>query len=90
MSQNNFDSEVAIIGTGFSGMGAAIALDRCGFSDFLLLEKPTTHRHQGSGSGLHVHTHVHIGTAHRCMSQTSVLMVMVHGYWVPSSLPTEN
>lgn len=39
MSQKNFDSEVAIIGTGFSGMGAAIALDRGGFSDFLLLEK---------------------------------------------------
>lgn len=34
-----FDNEVAIIGTGFSGMAAAIALDRAGISDFCLLEK---------------------------------------------------
>jgi cation diffusion facilitator CzcD-associated flavoprotein CzcO len=33
------DHEVAIIGTGFSGMAAAIALDRAGISDFVLLEK---------------------------------------------------
>jgi cation diffusion facilitator CzcD-associated flavoprotein CzcO len=39
MDQQPFDHEVAIIGTGFSGMGAAIALDRAGFSDFILLEK---------------------------------------------------
>ena len=34
-----FDNEVAIIGTGFSGMAAAIALDRAGIEDFCLLEK---------------------------------------------------
>jgi cation diffusion facilitator CzcD-associated flavoprotein CzcO len=34
-----FDHEVAIIGTGFSGLGAAIALDRAGISRFVLLEK---------------------------------------------------
>ncbi len=31
--------EVAIIGTGFSGMAAAIALDRAGIGNFILLEK---------------------------------------------------
>jgi cation diffusion facilitator CzcD-associated flavoprotein CzcO len=32
------DHEVVIIGGGFSGIGAAILLDRAGFSDYLLLE----------------------------------------------------
>jgi len=39
MSQNVFDYEVAIIGSGFAGMGVSIALDRVGISDFILLEK---------------------------------------------------
>jgi cation diffusion facilitator CzcD-associated flavoprotein CzcO len=39
MNQENNFREVAIIGTGFSGMAAAIALDRAGISDFVLLEK---------------------------------------------------
>ncbi len=33
------DYEVAIIGAGFSGIGAAIALDRAGISNYVLLEK---------------------------------------------------
>ena len=37
--KEGFDNEVAIIGTGFSGMAAAIALDRAGIDDFCLLEK---------------------------------------------------
>ena len=32
------DHEVVIIGGGFSGIGAAIMLDRAGFSDYLLVE----------------------------------------------------
>ena len=39
MREGKLDSEVAIIGTGFSGMAAAIALDRAGISNFVLLEK---------------------------------------------------
>ena len=39
MNHETTQTEVAIIGTGFSGMGAAIALDRAGISDFILLEK---------------------------------------------------
>ena len=39
MNKDDIDFQVAIIGTGFSGMGAAIALDRAGTSDFVLLEK---------------------------------------------------
>jgi cation diffusion facilitator CzcD-associated flavoprotein CzcO len=38
------DVEVAVIGAGFSGIGAAIALRRAGFEDFLLLE-------EGDGAG---------------------------------------
>ena len=34
-----FDHEVAIIGTGFAGMAAAIALDRVAISNFVLLVK---------------------------------------------------
>ena len=33
------DHEVAVIGAGFSGIGAAIKLDRAGFSDFVVLEE---------------------------------------------------
>lgn len=33
--------EIAIIGTGFSGMGVAIALQKAGIEDFVLLEKST-------------------------------------------------
>jgi len=39
MSRDTFDYQVAIIGTGFAGMGAAIALDRAEISDFIMLEK---------------------------------------------------
>lgn len=38
MSRTGFDHEVAIVGAGFSGMGAAIALDRAGLTDWLMLE----------------------------------------------------
>lgn len=38
---NHPDIEIAIIGTGFSGMGIAIALQKAGIVDFLLLEKST-------------------------------------------------
>lgn len=33
------DHEVAIIGSGFSGLGAAVALDRAGIRDFVILER---------------------------------------------------
>lgn len=36
---NHPDVQIAIIGTGFSGMGIAIALQKAGLGDFLLLEK---------------------------------------------------
>ena len=39
MNQEGLDRQVAIIGTGFAGMGVSIALDRAGLSDFILLEK---------------------------------------------------
>jgi cation diffusion facilitator CzcD-associated flavoprotein CzcO len=39
MQQNAFDHQIAIVGAGFSGIAAAIALDRRGLSDFVLLEK---------------------------------------------------
>jgi cation diffusion facilitator CzcD-associated flavoprotein CzcO len=39
MNGQPFDFEAAIIGTGFSGMAAAIALGRSGLDDFVLLEK---------------------------------------------------
>ena len=39
MKTDEFDHLVAIIGTGFSGMGVSIALDRVGISAFILLEK---------------------------------------------------
>jgi len=34
----NPDHEVVIVGGGFSGIGAAIMLDRAGFSDYLMVE----------------------------------------------------
>ena len=33
------DCEVAVIGAGFSGIGAAILLDKAGFSDYLVIEE---------------------------------------------------
>jgi len=39
MTIADFDYQVAIIGTGFAGMGIAVALKRAGISDFILLEK---------------------------------------------------
>lgn len=39
MTQKEFDHDVAIIGAGFSGMAAAIALESVGISNFVLLEK---------------------------------------------------
>jgi len=38
MNRVDFDHEVAIVGAGFSGFAAAIALDRAGLSDFVILE----------------------------------------------------
>ena len=39
MREGAYDTTVVIIGTGFSGMAAAIALERAGIGDFTLLEK---------------------------------------------------
>ncbi len=39
MGQQQLDAQVVIIGTGFAGMGIAIALDRAGISNYILLEK---------------------------------------------------
>ena len=39
MDESRLDYQVAIIGTGFAGLGMAIALDRLGLSNFVLLEK---------------------------------------------------
>jgi cation diffusion facilitator CzcD-associated flavoprotein CzcO len=39
MEKDALDHQVAIIGTGFAGMGIAIALDKAGIHDFIMLEK---------------------------------------------------
>lgn len=39
MSEYRFDHEAAIVGAGFSGIGAAIGLRRAGIEDFVILEK---------------------------------------------------
>jgi cation diffusion facilitator CzcD-associated flavoprotein CzcO len=46
------DHEVVVIGAGFSGIGAAIRLDRAGFSDFVLLEEA-----DGVGGAWHWNTY---------------------------------
>ncbi len=33
-----FDSEIIIVGAGFSGIGTAISLQKSGFSDFLIVD----------------------------------------------------
>ncbi len=38
-SEQAVDHEIVVIGAGFSGIGAAIKLDRAGFSDFLVLDE---------------------------------------------------
>ncbi|KAA0018492.1 flavin-containing monooxygenase [Antrihabitans cavernicola] len=50
------DHEVVIVGAGFSGIGVAIALDRAGFHDFVLLE-------EGSGVGGAWHWNTYPGVA---------------------------
>ena len=39
VQQARFDHEVAIIGTGFGGLGMSVALDKAGITDFIMLEK---------------------------------------------------
>ncbi|HET7689012.1 MAG TPA: NAD(P)/FAD-dependent oxidoreductase [Nocardioidaceae bacterium] len=50
------DHEVAIIGGGFSGIGAAILLDRAGFSDYVMIE-------EGDGVGGAWHWNTYPGVA---------------------------
>jgi cation diffusion facilitator CzcD-associated flavoprotein CzcO len=50
------DHEVVIVGAGFSGIGAAIKLDRAGFSDFAVLE-------EGDGVGGAWHWNTYPGVA---------------------------
>jgi cation diffusion facilitator CzcD-associated flavoprotein CzcO len=50
------DHEVAIIGGGFSGIGAAILLDKAGFSDYVMLE-------EGDGVGGAWHWNTYPGVA---------------------------
>ena len=50
------DHEVAIVGAGFSGIGAAIKLDKAGFSDFVILE-------HGDGVGGAWHWNTYPGVA---------------------------
>ena len=51
-----FDHEVVIVGGGFSGIGAAIGLDRAGFGDYLMLE-------EGDGVGGAWHWNTYPGVA---------------------------
>ncbi|MBT0567511.1 NAD(P)/FAD-dependent oxidoreductase [Williamsia sp. CHRR-6] len=50
------DHEVVIVGGGFSGIGAAIMLDRAGFSDYLLVEDGA-----GLGGAWHWNTYPGVG-----------------------------
>src|SRR5436305_12447799 len=50
------ECEVAIIGAGFSGIGAAILLDKAGFSDYLVIE-------EGDGVGGAWHWNTYPGIA---------------------------
>lgn len=50
------DHEVAIVGAGFSGIGAAILLDKAGFSDYLMIE-------EGDGVGGAWHWNTYPGIA---------------------------
>ncbi len=50
------DHEIVIVGGGFSGIGAAIGLDRAGFDDFLMLE-------EGDGVGGAWHWNTYPGVA---------------------------
>src|SRR5437763_6999046 len=50
------DCEVAIVGAGFSGIGAAILLDKAGFSDYLVVE-------EGDGVGGAWHWNTYPGIA---------------------------
>ncbi|MGH3467304.1 MAG: flavin-containing monooxygenase, partial [Thermocrispum sp.] len=53
---NSPDHEVAVIGGGFSGIGAAILLDKAGFGDFVMLE-------EGDGVGGAWHWNTYPGVA---------------------------
>src|SRR3712207_6243137 len=50
------DHEIVVIGAGFSGIGAAIKLDRAGFGDYVLLEAA-----DGIGGAWHWNTYPGIG-----------------------------
>lgn len=52
----HLDHEVAIVGAGFSGIGSAVALDRAGISDFIVLE-------DGDGVGGAWHWNTYPGVA---------------------------
>jgi cation diffusion facilitator CzcD-associated flavoprotein CzcO len=53
---DGLDHEVVIIGAGFSGIGAAIELDRAGFNDLLLIEEG-----DGVGGAWHWNTYPGVG-----------------------------
>ena len=53
------DHEVAIIGGGFSGIGAAILLDKAGFADYLMIEEG-----DGVGGAWHWNTYPGVGGRH--------------------------
>ncbi len=55
-SNGTVDHEVAVIGAGFSGIGAAIKLDQAGFADFVVLE-------EGDGVGGAWHWNTYPGIA---------------------------
>ncbi|MBH0779248.1 NAD(P)/FAD-dependent oxidoreductase [Nocardia sp. NEAU-351] len=55
-SNNRPDHEVAIIGGGFSGIGAAIALDAAGFGDYVVIEAG-----DGVGGAWHWNTYPGVG-----------------------------
>ena len=55
-AEHEFDCEIAIVGAGFSGIGAAILLDKAGFSDYVVLE-------EGDGVGGAWHWNTYPGIA---------------------------
>jgi cation diffusion facilitator CzcD-associated flavoprotein CzcO len=64
------DHDVIVIGGGFSGIGAAIMLDKAGFSDYLVLE-------EGSGVGGAWHWNTYSGRTSRGRHPVVQLPVLV-------------
>jgi monoamine oxidase len=62
--QARLDHEVVIVGSGFSGIGAAVALRKMGIEDFILLEREKDFGMEaGPGSGSRV-LEFHCGAGH--------------------------